>query len=201
MPKFADYTKFAASYCPNLPAFIFERAMLSAAREYFTSTQSWQEDIEIELTQGNFEYPIPFPWEAAMIGNVLNVTIDGKSLTGLGVKLKPEYEQTPKYFSLIGKETIQFMPIPSQAKTAVITVILKPSIQTNSMPKDVLDEHFEGLLAGTIWEIKRIAGDWYNPQESLDFRAQFEAFIDLKRIEMARGNSNNELRIQMEPFL
>lgn len=202
MPKFADYTKLAAPYCPNLPTIVFSRAMLSAAREYFTATQGWQEDIEVNLVQGQFEYELPCPWAPALLDTVISVSIDDDYIGNLSAKLKPENEGTPRYFFILNKTHIQFMPIPSEDKVAVIRVSIKPSIQTEYLPQNVMDEHFEGLLAGAIWQIKRMVGtDWYDPQSALNHRAEFEAFIDQKRIQMLQNDSNNELFITVEHFL
>lgn len=202
MPRFADYTKLAAPFCPNLPSIVFSRAMLSAAREYFTQTQGWQENIEVNVVQGVFEYKLPFPWAPGLLDTVISVYIDDQILGDLQARLKPENEGMPRYFFILNKTHIQFMPIPSQDKTAIITVSMKPSIMTEYLPQLVMDEHFEGLMAGTIWQVKRMVGtDWYDPQSALDFRAEFEAFIDQKRIQMLQNNSNSELFINMASFL
>jgi hypothetical protein len=202
MAKFADYTRFAASYCPNINAIAFSRAMLSAAREYFTKTQSWIETVSIELVPGQNSYVIPELSSTALVSTVNKVLLDDKFLTAIEKEYTDIRQGTPEYFANSTKSTITVYPIPKNAGILQVTVNIKPSINADSLPDELFDEHFEGLIAGCIWQIKRMPGtDWYDPQTATNFAYEFNKFIDDKRIELATGNNNSELTIQLPNFI
>jgi hypothetical protein len=201
MARFADYTRFAASYCPNLPAIVFSRAMLSAAREYFTRTQAWIETVSVDLVPGENSYVIPNLSSTAMVSTVSKVLLGDKFLTAVEREYTDIREGTPEYFSNPTKSTITVYPIPKEVGTLQITVNLKPSINTTELPDALFDEHFEGLIAGCIFHIKQMPGtDWHDPQSAIYFSNEFNRFIDDKRIELAMGNNNTELTIHYPSF-
>jgi hypothetical protein len=196
LANFKDYTRFAASYCPNLPPMVFARAMLTAARQYFNKTQAWQESYEIALEPGTSKYETPLPYDDIAIDTIISATIDGKELRAFSNGVFPAKDGTPTAFMNPNKDTMIVSPTPTRAAILEITYSLKPSINTTELPDGVFDEHFEGLIAGTIFELKRMPGvDWSDPAGANNFLAQFQVFIDQKRVEMIRGNNNAELQI------
>lgn len=201
MAKFADYTRYAASYCPNLPNMVFNRAMLSACKEYFTKTQAWTDTVTLDLVEGKTVYEFPEPWECAAIDTVLSVKLDGKSLSRhTSVEHGPKRDKVSA-FALINKKEIDFYPEPKQAQTVTIEYSIKPAFDTTELPSEVFDEHFEGLIAGAIWQIKRMPGtDWYDPNASGIHYQEFQAFIDQKRIEMMTGGNNTDLSVNIPNF-
>lgn len=199
MAKFKDFTKFAASYCPNLPGIVFERAMLSASREYFTRTQAWIEDIQVPIVAGTSRYEALEPYECAVLNTVREVMIGDDHLVPVTKKAPVTREGKLTHYATPNKETIEFYPAPKTNQTAVVTISLKPSINTLEIPDEVFEEHFEGLIAGAIWQVKRMIGtDWYDPQSAAVHYSEFEAFIDKKRIELLTGNNNTELQIEYQ---
>jgi hypothetical protein len=202
MAKFADYTRFAASYCPNINTIAFSRAMLSAAREYFTRTQAWIETVSLDFEPGENSYAIPNLSATAIVGTVSKVMLDNKFLTAVEREYTDTREDIPEYFCNPTKSTIILYPIPKETGTLQITVNLKPSINTNELPDALFDEHFEGLIAGCIFHIKQMPGTtWHDPQSANYFSNEFNRFIDDKRIELAMGNNNTELTIHVTPFI
>jgi hypothetical protein len=198
MANFKDYTKFAASYCSNVPTLVFARAMLTASRQYFTKTQAWQESYEIALLPDVNEYETPLPYDCVAIDTVISATIDGKPLhaTTSSMSTASNTKSTPTLFMNPNKDLVIFSPTPAKAGLVEITYSLKPSIDTEEMPDGLFDDHFEGLIAGTVFELKRMRGkDWSDPAGAGDFLIEFNAFIDQKRIELMQGNNNAELRI------
>tara|TARA_R110002049_G_scaffold127881_2_gene285041 strand:- start:9194 stop:9805 length:612 start_codon:yes stop_codon:yes gene_type:complete len=196
MANFKDYTRFASSYCPNLPPMVFARAMLTAARQYFNKTQAWQETYEIALEPGIDKYETPLPYDCVAIDTIISATIDGKELKAFSKGSFPAKDGTPKVFMNPNKDTMIVWPIPTKDSVLEITYSLKPSIETEELPDGLFDEHFEGLLAGTIFELKRMPGvDWSDAVGANNFLAQFKVFMDEKRIELLHGNNNAELQI------
>jgi hypothetical protein len=202
MAKIADYTKYAASYCPNLPGIVFKRAMLSASREYFTQTQAWKEQVTISLVADMAIYAIPDPTDADLIDTVTDVSLNDKYLSPLAREYFIKNTGTPKHFSTPTKTSIHLYPTPKESGELSITLTLKPSIVADEMPEALFQEHFEGLIAGCIWQIKRMPGtDWYDPQSAFVFKEEFDQFIDKKRIEILRGQNNSQTFIQYPNFL
>ena len=200
MAEFKEYTKYAASYCPKLPGIVFNRAMLSAAREYFTQTQSWKETVLINTVAESDTYNIPAPVGTDLIDTIDRVTLNNKDLTPLPFEYNNENAGTPLYFATPTKSTMRFYPIPDESAAVTVTLNLKPAFTTTEMPDAIFNEHFEGLLAGCIAEIKRMPGDWYDPQAASMHRREFEQLIDKKRIELMRGSNNANVGIQYPSF-
>lgn len=196
MAKFKEYTRFAASYCPSLPPIVFERAMLTAARYYFNRTQAWQETYEITLEPGIDVYETPLPYDCVSIDVITGASIGGKSLVAFSDGSRPAKDGEPKVFMNPNKDTIIVWPTPTKDSVLEITYALKPSIDADELPNMVFDEHFEGLLAGAIFEAKRMPSvEWSDPAGANNFLTQFKVFIDEKRIELMHGNNNTELQI------
>jgi hypothetical protein len=202
MARFRDYTRHAASYCPNLPAVVFSRALLSAARDYFTRTQAWKETINISMVTDKSVYNLLDLFNDGIIDTVTQVILNDKPLTAVERESIDTRVGIPEYFASPTKNTIAVYPIPKESGTLQVTATLKPSIDTDFLPDDLFDEHFEGLIAGCIWQIKRMPGtDWYDPQAATNFAYEFNKFIDDKRIELAMGNNNTEIVIQYPSFV
>lgn len=201
MAKFTEYTRFAASYCPNLPSIVFSRAMLSVSRDYFTKTQSWQEILTVNLVAGEKTYDMPPPFEFAIIDTVINASIDNSCLTNAEASIKSDKQDKPTHFSLLSKASLLVYPTPKEDYTLDVTISLKPSIDTEELPELLFDEHFEPLIAGCIASIKRMPNtDWFDPQTAMQFEQDYNRMVDEKRIELARGSNNSELTITFPNF-
>jgi len=201
MAKFKKYTRYAASFCPDLPSIVFSRAMLSSAKEYFTKTQAWVETVDIAVTADKATYEMPFPLESASIDVVTEVKDGSTQLIPSPHLLDIDGTGTPKLFALTGKKSITLYPTPKTDMTLSVTYTLKPAFDTDELPEDVFEEHFEGLIAGAIWQIKRMVGTpWHDPQSAMTFYQEFEGFIDQKRIAMMMGGNNAELTMQIPKF-
>ena len=200
MAKFAEYTKYAASYCPNLPGIVFKRAMLSASREYFTKTHAWKEIVPLTLVPGISSYEIPEPYDADLIDSIKDVWLKDKFLSPLPREYLTSDTGTPRYFSTPTKKTINLYPIPKKSGVLNITLTLKPAFEADEMPDEIFQEHFEGLMAGAIFEVKRMPGDWYDPKNAFVFKQEFVQFIEDKRIELMRGSNNSEVFIEYPNF-
>jgi hypothetical protein len=202
MAKFSDYTKFAASFCPNLPALVFKRAMLSASREYFTKTHAWKVVVPLTLVPGKALYDVPYSNDAELIDSIKDVWLEDKFLSPLSREyLTSDTDKgTPRYFSNPSKKTINLYPTPKKSGELNITLTLKPSFLAEEMPDEIFQENFEGLIAGAIFQVKRMAGDWYDPQSAFIFNQEFVRFIEDKRMELMLGNNNSEIFIEYPNF-
>ena len=199
MANFENYTRFASSYCPNLPRMVFARAMLTASRQYFSETQAWLETYEITLVPGIDQYETPLPYDCALIDTIVSATLNDKPLDATTGYISPAKDGEPKMFMNPNKDTVILRPVPVNAGVLSVTYALKPSIETEELPDNLFDEHFEGLLAGTIFELKRMPlKDWTDPAGAGDFLTQFKIFIDKKRIELLTGNNNTDLKINFD---
>lgn len=170
--------------------------MLSASRQYFQQTQSWQETYEIPLVAGVDKYETPLPYDCVLIDTIVSASIGGEELKPLESNTRKQKDGLPTVFTNPNKDSIVVWPTPTADGVLEITYSLKPSINTEELPPHIFDEHFEALIAGTIFELKRMVNtDWHDPSGAGDFLAEFRIFIDQKRIEMLRGNNNTELSI------
>lgn len=196
MVNFKEYTRFAASNCPNLPPMVFARAMLTASRQYFHQTQAWQETYEVPLEVGVDTYETPLPYDCALIDAIVTAKLNGTEIKALTHNQSLVKDGTPKVFHVPNKDTIVLWPTPNTEGTLELTYALKPSINTEELPEHIFDEHFEALISGTIFELKRMVNtDWHDPSGAGDFLSEFRIFIDQKRIEMLRGYNNADLSI------
>ena len=202
MSAFTDYTRYAASYCPNLPSIVFSRAMLSVSRDYFTKTQAWTEELEVNLVADTSTYSIPALVASAIVDTVKSASIGNDYLINLPAIAKSDAQGKPTHFALPSKAELLVYPTPKEAHTLAIEVTLKPSIETTELPDDLFDEHFEPLIAGCISNIKRMANtEWFDPQGALQFEQDYNRMVDEKRLELARGSNNSELSIQYPSFM
>lgn len=203
MAKFADYTRFAASFCPNLPSIVFERAILIASRVYFSQTQSWRESMALALEVGVNDYEMPLPFESAIVDRVLSVSVGEVYLSGLTRKpLKTSTGPATHYLLHADKEHISVYPTPTEAGTALIEVSITPSIDTTSMPSVVFDQHFDALLVGALWQIKRMTNtDWYDPQAAMKYEQEFYDWIEKKKLDVMTLHSSAEMTMTIPDFV
>jgi hypothetical protein len=202
MANFTEYTRFAASYCPNLPTIVFSRAMLSVSRDYFTKTQAWQEALTVDLVADQKTYDMPAPFEFAIIDTVISASIGNEYLANAEFAVKSDDTGKPTHFALPSKASLLVYPTPKEAYTLDVLVSLKPSIDTTEIPELLFDEHFEPLIAGCIANIKRMKStDWYDPQAAMQFEQDYNRMVDEKRIQLAMGSNNTELTLQHPTFM
>lgn len=197
MAEFKEYTQYAASYCPKLPSVVFARAMLNTARRYFCQTQSWLNEVTVDIIAGESVYSLPIPYDYALVDAVLSADIGQRELNALPTAPNDGRSGEVVAYSLSrDKTTIAFHPIPKDAQTVTVTLALKPAIDTTYLPDELFDLHYEGLMAGAIADCKKMTGQaWYDPQGAAQFAMEYEQAVAQMKIKLATGHNNAELYI------
>jgi hypothetical protein len=201
MTEITKFTKYVTNYCPNLPTFVFSQAFTVAGREYFKATQAWSETLTVSVVPGQSEIDL-FKFTAdSDIEAIDEVRLDLVPMAYLQTKPADTKEGKPCYFYTKSKRCITVYPVPKEAQTLIVEVRLVPKVGAERFPGSVFAEHFEGLVAGTVANLKRMTGtEWFDPNGASEFYNEFHRHIDTKRMEIEHGHTNAELTISYPSF-
>lgn len=185
-------------YCPNVPDFVFEGAILECARDYFDKTKSWIVQGSLTAPAGTNLFTIDAPES-----NMVVVSIDSVELVDSGQQLEPvpqvnnfPVQSTPTCYALLRRDTIKLYPTPKSSTNLTINIAVKPTFAATEIDDQIFEDNAEAIKNGTIAILKRQVGtDWYDPEAANYFQRQYELGIGDKKLEMQTNFNPNALEI------
>ena len=196
-----DFSYLVRNYCPNLPDFIFSRAFIKAAREYFKRTGAWT-DTRTAMPDANGNVTIEADSSSLRINKILRVEFEGRVLSAL--HSLPEMVGTGKteFYFTQSPRSLKLLPPPKELTQVSVMVSQMPAMSANRIDTEVVEDNAEGLIAGTVADIKSMPGtDWYEPNQAFQYSQQFKMFIDDKRIDVMQRYGVAEQTIHVPDFM
>lgn len=201
MADITSFTKYVTNYVPGLPTFVFARAFLSASREYFKQTQSWRETLTIPVKALGNDVDLFKFTPGSDVESIIHVRAGDKELIPIQHLPVGNEVGSPECFYASTKRELILYPSPENELTLDVLVTLTPKVGTETFPEHLFSEHFEGLIAGTIANLKRMTGkDWFDPNGAAEHYSEFQRHIDTKRLENAHQHSNSDVFISYPSF-
>lgn len=196
-----SFSYLVRNYCPNLPDFIFSRAFIKAAREYFKRTEAWTDTItSTPDVDGNIT--LSASASEIRINKVLRVEFEGRLLNALPSLPEMIGSGKTEFYYTLSPRSIRLLPPPKELTPANVMVSQIPAISATQLDDDVVEDNSEGLIAGTVADIKSMPGtDWYEPNQSFHYSQEFKKLIDDKRIEIMQRYGVAEQTIHIPNFM
>lgn len=174
----ANMIRLANANCENVPSFIFEAAMVDAARYYFDKTHSWIESGVITTIPQQNTYILD------------SSDVNEKSIISIK-SIKDENSKIERFDSLL-RNQFRLYQVPTSAKELHFEVVIRPAWDATEIPNDVFEQNQEALKYGVIFELKKQRNtDWHDPQGAVDFENKFERAISAKKLEIATAYNPN----------
>lgn len=206
LDEFLPRVRVEADGVPRALALLHIRTVL---RELCRASHIWQQELDpITLYANVAERDIPRP-DGAEVMRILGASYQGGTLKRRSTEqlraADPDWQTaTGDGLSAIvpGYRTVRLYPIPETtlADPLYLTVELVPSQSTTQCPDELL-EYADGIAAGALARLKRMAGKpWTDRQAVREYEDEFNEAVGRAIHEVASGRTGASLQVKPREF-
>ena len=177
--------------CPDT---LVENTIRSAAIEFCERTGAYQSELDPVTTVANiYEYDLEAP-TGTIVHKIMWATYQGADLEPISTTLleqrKPKWRDTgyggdPEYYVQQSKSIFWLVPVPNAtiASSTIVRAQLKPSHTSSTCDEQIMDEHRDSVVNGTLFRLLRMPGKaWSDIQGAQIYASLFEnAIVEAER--------------------
>jgi hypothetical protein len=171
------------------------------ARDFFTKTYLWQDDIDaIYLAVNQVEYDLD---AEAEVEDVLAVVLDKQQLDRTEFRLIPFERRDeigpPRMYWIHSDRTIRVFPTPDKRAVMKVSAVLKPARDATGVEDWIYATWADVLVNGTVAQLAIMPGkEWSDMNLAAMHKAMYEQAVTKTRIRDSRGV---QLTVRQRPFV
>jgi len=210
MSELRDFLRFVRPHAPSCPDPVSEQYVRQAARTFCERTSCWRETSDIDISVEAFA-PLALPSEA-VLHKIEAAWFDDRPLTPITARQAADLGMVPRMRLFTGGTTDNAVPegapeylvqesfdtirvYPYSAGRLSVSMILKPSQDTNILPDFLFDHFAEIIAAGALAEMLELPGQTYtDPHKAARSRLLFREAIDRNANFNVKGQQRARIR-------
>jgi hypothetical protein len=196
-----DFLPLAVPHLPGCPNASIKTYLALAARDFFTKTYLWQDDIDaIYLAPNQVEYDLD---AEAEVEDVLAVVLDNEQLDRTEFRLIPferrDERGQPRMYWIHSDRTIRVFPTPDRRATMKVSAVLKPARNATGVEDWVYETWADVIISGAISQLAIMPGkEWSSMEMATLHKGLYEQAITKTRIRDYRGV---QLKVRQRAFV
>ena len=198
LSEFAKQVRVEVAGCPE-PMIL--DAIRGACRDFCSKTEVWSRIDEITLVPETADVALVFA-DTEYPARIRNVLRDQEPIEKAGsaevFAQLPERVQSgpPEYVFARTKKTLTFAPIPQQAETLEVDLVLQPS-GTATEVEDVLYDEWSGAIAAKAKSVLMAMSNvaWSNPAFAEYYEGKYDEAVATAAVAVAKGNTAAPMRV------
>lgn len=200
MKTWEEFMPLAIPHLPGCPNASIKTYLALSAREFFTKTYLWQDDIDaIYLAPNQVEYDLD---AYAEVEDVLAVVLNGERLDRTEFSLIPFERRgeagTPRLYWIHSDRTIRVFPTPTTRATMDVSAVLKPARNATGVEDWIYETWADVIISGAIYMLAMMPNkEWSDTALAALHKGLFEQAITKTRIRDSRGV---QLAVRQRPF-
>lgn len=201
MKTWDDFLPLIIPHLPGCPNDSIKRYLALSARDFFTKTYLWQDDIDaIYLAPNQVEYDLD---AHAEVEDVLAVVLDNEQLDRTEFRLIPferrDERGQPRMYWIHSDRTIRVFPTPDRRNVMKVSAVLKPARNATGVEDWIYETWADTIVSGAIAQLAVMpAKEWTDVQLAAMHKGMFEQDITNTRIRDSRGV---QLMVRQRPFV
>lgn len=209
---YSDLVKYVLPIATGLPNPVAITFLRESAVEFFSKSLCYRyQQPTLAVTEGVHDYPFDLPSQTE-ITQLIVVSYDGvelqpitqESLLKMFTKWPEEPSDTPRYFMLLNKETLQLAPTPSEDKLAALRVFaaLRPTESSTGVDETILDEFREAIVDGALRRALAVPGKhWTNNELAAFHGKKFIAGIATAKAQTDKGGTRGNVSVRLKGWV
>jgi hypothetical protein len=196
-----DFLPLITPHLPGCPNASVKTYLALTARDFFTKTYLWQDDIDaIYLAPNQVEYDLD---AEAEVEDVLAVVLDKQQLDRTEFRLIPFERRDeigpPRMYWIHSDRTIRVFPTPDKRAVMKVSAVLKPARDAASVEDWIYATWADVLVNGTVAQLAIMPGkEWSDMNLASMHKILYEQAITKTRIRDSRGV---QLMVRQRPFV
>ena len=201
MKTWDDFLPLAIPHLPGCPNASIKTYLALSARDFFTKTYLWQDDIDaVVLKPNQVEYDLD---AEAEVEDVLAVVIEGQQLDRTEFRLIPFERRDevgqPRMYWIHSDRTIRVFPTPDKPATLSISAVLKPARNARGVEDWIYETWADTIVNGAVAQLAIMPGkEWTSIEMAAMHKALFEQAVTKTRI---RDFRSVPLKVRQRPFV
>lgn len=200
--KLEEILPYIQGFLPGCAREDMVAALAESAATFFARSGVWRYDLDeatTEADESTYEIDVP-------TGTVLE-RLEWFLLDGLEIPIVSDKQQAPSMYSdtgapqavaLYAETSVRLYPTPDKAYTYSGVVILKPSLSSTVLDKNMFETWGRVIGYGALSTLLPIPGQpWFSPEMAQKYGALFDHNVTTARVRDFRGVP---LRVQPRPF-
>jgi hypothetical protein len=196
-----DFLPLITPHLPGCPNASIKTYLALTARDFFTKTYLWQDDIDaIYLAVNQVEYDLD---AEAEVEDVLAVVLDKQQLDRTEFRLIPFERRDeigpPRMYWIHSDRTIRVFPTPDKRAVMKVSAVLKPARNATGVEDWIYATWADVLVNGTVAQLAIMPGkEWSDMNLASMHKILYEQAITKTRIRDSRGV---QLMVRQRPFV
>jgi hypothetical protein len=201
MKTWDDFLPLITPHLPGCPNASIKTYLALTARDFFTKTYLWQDDIDaIYLAVNQVEYDLD---AEAEVEDVLAVVLDKQQLDRTEFRLIPFERRDeigpPRMYWIHSDRTIRVFPTPDKRAVMKVSAVLKPARDATGVEDWIYATWADVLVNGTVAQLAIMPGkEWSDMNLASMHKILYEQAVTKTRIRDSRGV---QLMVRQRPFL
>ncbi len=201
MKTWDDFLPLITPHLPGCPNASIKTYLALTARDFFTKTYLWQDDIDaIYLAVNQVEYDLD---AEAEVEDVLAVVLDKQQLDRTEFRLIPFERRdeigSPRLYWIHSDRTIRVFPIPDKRAVMKVSAVLKPARDATGVEDWIYATWADILVNGAVAQLAIMPGkEWSDMNLATMHKALYEQAVTKTRIREYRGV---QLTVRQRPFV
>jgi hypothetical protein len=201
MKTWDDFLPLITPHLPGCPNASIKTYLALTARDFFTKTYLWQDDIDaIYLAVNQVEYDLD---AEAEVEDVLAVVLDKQQLDRTEFRLIPFERRDeigpPRMYWIHSDRTIRVFPTPDKRAVMKVSAVLKPARDATGVEDWIYATWADILVNGTVAQLAIMPGkEWSDMNLATMHKALYEQAVTKTRIREYRGV---QLTVRQRPFV
>jgi hypothetical protein len=201
MKTWDEFLPLIVPHLPGCPNASLKTYLALSARDFFTKTYLWQDDIDaVYLAPNQVEYDLD---AHAEVEDVLAVVLDNEQLDRTEFRLIPferrDERGQPRLYWIHSDRTIRVFPTPDRRNVMKVSAVLKPSRNALGVEDWIYETWADTIVNGAVAQLAIMPGkEWTDPALAAMHKAMFEQDITKTRIRDYRGV---QLKVRQRPFV
>lgn len=184
MTPIADLFPYITTDSADMPTVMIKRHIADAARSFANNTGCIRETITIVGVANNAAHSLVIASASEDIAGVISVKVDGREVD----------------YSFRGT-LLTLTDIPTASYGLVIEVYTKPKHYAVEFSTILTDEYRDGLIAGTLFRIKKTGGgNWFDANGAAFNSQLLNDSVSQAKMDMINQKSTQELTVQPISF-
>jgi hypothetical protein len=201
MKTWDDFLPLITPHLPGCPNASIKTYLALTARDFFTKTYLWQDDIDaIYLAVNQVEYDLD---AEAEVEDVLAVVLDKQQLDRTEFRLIPFERRDeigpPRMYWIHSDRTIRVFPTPDKRAVMKVSAVLKPARDATGVEDWIYATWADILVNGAVAQLAIMPGkEWSDMNLATMHKALYEQAVTKTRIREYRGV---QLTVRQRPFV
>lgn len=186
-------------FAPECPLPFVDFHLVMTAREICERTHTWRTVDSFTSSGGESENAAILPNSA--VHSFEFVLFEGTELCALQHRVAHDFSGSGTPIGYTQDNVNRLSLVPPAIGNVQVSVILKPSVDADSLPDFLLDTYAQEMADGTIARVLMLPGQtWSNPNTGLLHRANFNSAMDRNFMAGMRGQQLATVRTKSDYF-